>query len=38
MGDSSGCIMLRDTDNNGWTKCTALNGVLSCATDGDGIC
>ncbi|MBD3248893.1 hypothetical protein GF336_02495 [Candidatus Woesearchaeota archaeon] len=38
MSSSSDCIMIRDTDNAGWTKCTALNGVLSCTTDADGIC
>lgn len=37
-GTSGGCIMLTDTDNAGWTKCKALNGTLSCATDADGIC
>lgn len=37
-GASGGCIMLTDTDNAGWTKCKALNGTLSCATDADGIC
>jgi len=36
--DLGGCMMLRDTDNAGWTKCTALNGVLSCSIDADGIC
>jgi hypothetical protein len=37
-GTSGGCMMLRDTDNAGWTKCTALNGVLTCAIDADGVC
>lgn len=37
-GNSGSCLMLRDTDNNGWTKCTALNGELSCEADSDGIC
>ena len=38
ISDSSSCLMLRDTDDAGWTKCTALNGVLSCSIDADGIC
>lgn len=37
-GSSGGCLMLRDTDDAGWTKCTALDGVLTCTTDADGIC
>lgn len=32
-----GSIMLNDTDNAGYTECTALNGTLSCGTDADGI-
>ena len=38
MQSSTGCLMFRDTDNAGWTKCTALNGVLNCAIDADGAC
>lgn len=37
-GDVGGCIMLQDTDNAGWTECDALNGVLSCSIDADGVC
>jgi hypothetical protein len=37
-GDSGACLMLQDTDNAGWTECDALNGVLTCGTDADGIC
>jgi hypothetical protein len=35
---SNSCLMMRDTDNAGWTKCTTLNGVMSCSVDSDGIC
>lgn len=38
ISSSSQCIMMRDTDDGGWTKCTVLNGVMSCITDADGIC
>jgi len=38
MQSSTGCLMFRDTDDAGWTKCTALDGVLSCAIDADGLC
>jgi hypothetical protein len=34
----STCIILRDTDNAGWTECNTLNGSLSCTVDSDGIC
>lgn len=37
-GSSGGCLMIRDTDDAGWTECSALNGVLSCSTDADGQC
>ena len=37
-GTSGGCLMIRDTDDAGWTECKALNGTLSCATDADGVC
>ncbi len=35
-GSTGGCLMLRDTDDAGWTECCALNGVLTCAIDADG--
>lgn len=31
------CLMLKD-GNGGWTKCTALNGQLTCVSDADGKC
>jgi len=37
-GISGGCLMFRDTDNNGWTECKFLDGVMTCAIDADGIC
>ena len=37
-GPSGGCVMLRDTDNAGWTECDALDGTLSCSIDADGLC
>jgi len=37
-GSSGACLMLRDTDDAGWTKCNVLNGVMTCATDADGVC
>jgi hypothetical protein len=37
-GASGGCLMFRDTDNAGWTECNALNGVLTCSLDADGVC
>jgi len=37
-GSSGGCIMIRDTDDAGWTECSALNGTLSCSNDADGLC
>jgi hypothetical protein len=37
-GSTGGCLMLRDTDDAGWTECDALDGTLSCSTDADGIC
>jgi hypothetical protein len=36
--DGDGCIMMRDTDDAGWTECFTLNGVMSCTTDADGVC
>lgn len=32
------CVMLRDSDGQGWTRCTAFRGQLSCAVDADGEC
>jgi hypothetical protein len=32
------CIMMRDTDDAGWTECNTLNGSLTCSIDADGIC
>lgn len=37
-GSAGGCIMIRDTDDAGWTECDALDGTLSCSTDADGVC
>lgn len=37
-GTTGGCLMFQDTDGAGWTECDALNGVLSCSTDADGVC
>ena len=37
-GSSGGCLMIRDTDDAGWTECFTLNGVLSCTIDADGLC
>lgn len=37
-GSTGGCIMLRDTDDAGWTECDALDGTLSCTVDADGAC
>lgn len=37
-GDTGGCLMIRDTDNAGWTECDALDGALTCSIDLDGIC
>lgn len=31
-GDGGGCLKIEDTDNLGFTFCTALNGVLSCSS------
>ena len=28
----AGCLKIRDSDNDGWTYCSALNGTLSCGT------
>jgi len=40
MGKSTniGCIMMRDTDDAGWTELTSLNGVLTATVDADGVC
>lgn len=37
-GTGSGCIMMRDSDDGGWTVVTALNGTLSSTIDLDGLC
>jgi hypothetical protein len=37
-GPSGGCLMIRDTDGIGWTKCKASGGTLTCTTDADGVC
>lgn len=37
-GSGGGCMMIRDTDDAGWTECDALDGVLSCSIDADGVC
>lgn len=34
---ANSCFILRDTDDAGWTECCALNGVLSCGIDADGL-
>lgn len=36
-GVQAQCLMLKD-GNGGWTKCTALNGNLTCVIDADGKC
>jgi type II secretory pathway pseudopilin PulG len=30
-GSTGGCLKIRDTDDAGWTYCTALDGTLSCS-------
>jgi len=37
-GSTGGCFMLRDTDDGGWTECYALDGVMTCSVDADGVC
>jgi len=37
-GSSGGCIMVRDTDDSGWSKGTLLDGAITWATDADGVC
>ncbi|MDH3324340.1 MAG: hypothetical protein OEL89_01755 [Candidatus Peregrinibacteria bacterium] len=37
-GSTGGCLMLRDTDDAGWTECSVLDGTMSCSIDADGIC
>jgi hypothetical protein len=37
-GSSGGCIMMRDTDDAGWSELTTLNGVPTWTIDADGIC
>jgi hypothetical protein len=35
---ATSCLMIRDTDDAGWTECFALDGVMSCTVDADGVC
>jgi hypothetical protein len=35
---SGGCIMMRDTDDAGWTEIFTLNGAITGTVDADGIC
>jgi len=35
---SATCIMMRDTDDAGWTECNSLDGQLICSIDADGVC
>ncbi len=37
-GSTGGCLMIRDTDDAGWTECDVLDGVMTCSIDADGIC
>lgn len=37
-GSTGGCIMLRDTDDAGWTEVDALDGALTATIDADGLC
>lgn len=37
-GLTGGCLMIRDTDDAGWTECRTLDGVMTCSVDADGIC
>jgi len=37
-GSSGGCLMVRDTDDAGWSKGKLLDGSVTWATDTDGIC
>lgn len=37
-GGAGSCIMLRDSDDAGFSECQVLNGTMSCATDADGVC
>ena len=37
-GSLGGCLMIRDTDDAGWTECDVLDGVMSCSSDANGIC
>jgi len=37
-GATGGCFMMRDTDDAGWSKGTLLDGVITWATDADGVC
>ncbi len=37
-GSAGGCLMMRDTDDAGWTECFFLNGIMTCSIDADGVC
>lgn len=37
-GSTGGCLMIRDTDDAGWTECDVLDGVMTCSIDADGVC
>lgn len=37
-GSTGGCLMIRDTDDAGWTECDYLDGVETCTVDADGVC
>ncbi len=34
----AGCLMMRDSDDAGWSECSTLNGTLACTIDTDGVC
>lgn len=36
-GSTGGATMYRDTDDAGWTECVALDGILTCGIDANGI-
>ena len=36
-GSTGGAVIAKDTDDAGWTECVALNGVLTCGIDANGI-
>ena len=37
-GGIQSCLMLRDTDDAGWTEVTSLDGVLTASTDAELVC